>query len=136
VYVQLDYTPWIYRIQLLENTYLMLNTHTGLLDWPVSIFQDEEGRVLIQGQQGIGLLHSHDMSLFSMGLTESNFGLEHRAQWTVPDIDPDLLIETRTRLRRDKVTPTGTCKHCFVIQAVESIRLADIFKFNPNPQVN
>lgn len=71
-YVHLAYTPWVYRIHPLEHGALMLSTHTGLVCWPLGMYQDEQGRVLIEGEHGIGLLHSNDMDLLAEGLHESN----------------------------------------------------------------
>lgn len=135
-YVHLAYTPWVYRIHPLENGDLMLSTHTGLVVWPVAMFQDEQGRVLIQGEQGIGLLHSNDMDLLAAGLKEVDEQLQHSATWAVPEIDPDTLIATRTKLRRGKNTSTGRRECSFKIQAIESDQVADRFKFIPEPEVN
>lgn len=134
-YVHLEYTPWVYRLMPIENQRLMLVTHTGLLDRPQALFQDELGRVLIQGQKGVGLLHSHDMAFFASGLTETPDGLCHQALWCVPD-DPQGLVSTRIPLRRDKWTQEG--------ETHRSLRLSDVlvsqvpaqFGFNPNPTVN
>lgn len=135
-YVHLAYTPWVYRIHPLEQGDLMLSTHTGLLDWPVNMFQDEQGRVLIQGQSGIGLLHSNDMDLLAAGLLDMEGDLQHQATWTVPDLDPDTLIAARTRLRRDKNTSTGSRVCTFKLQLIESTQVAKRFHFNPDPQAN
>ncbi|HEX4855770.1 MAG TPA: DUF2946 family protein [Limnobacter sp.] len=135
-YVHLEYTPWVYRLHPLENGDLMLTTHTGLLDWPEALFQDEQGRVLVQAHMGIGLLHSHDMELFAVGLQESSEGLVHHAVWAVPDTDPDSLVSARTRLRREKHTPVGSREMELKVQNIESARVAENFRFNPEPTVN
>lgn len=134
-YVHLAYTPWVYRIHPLQQGALMLSTHTGLLDWPIAMFQDEQGRVLIQGEQGIGLLHSSDMDLLASNLQERDNGLVHCASWTVPDVDPDSLIVARTRLRRLASTPTGQRSCEFFLEAVQSADLPGRFKFDPEPRV-
>lgn len=135
-YVHLAYTPWVYRIHPLEQGALMLSTHTGLIDWPLAMFQDEQGRVLIQGGQGIGLLHSNDMDLLAAGLHEMNGELQHRANWAVPEVDPDTLIAARTKLRRDKNTSTGQRECSFMLVPIESAQVAERFNFNPDPEVN
>ena len=134
-YVHLAYTPWVYRIHPLEQGDLMLSTHTGLIDWPLAMFQDEKGRVLIQGEQGIGLLHSNDMDLLAGGLQEKNGELHHHATWAVPEVDPDSLIAARTKLRRDKNTSTGQRECSFMLEPIESARVAERFNFNPDPEV-
>jgi len=135
-YVHLAYTPWVYRIHPLEQGDLMLSTHTGLIDWPLAMFQDEQGRVLIQGEQGVGLLHSNDMDLLAGGLQEQHGELHHRATWAVPEVDPDSLIAARTKLRRDKNTSTGQRECSFMLEPIESARVAERFNFNPDPEVN
>lgn len=135
-YVQLAYTPWVYRIHPLESGDLMLSTHTGLLDWPAAMFQDEQGRVLIQGEQGIGLLHSNDMDLLAAGLNEVQGELLHQASWAVPEVDPDTLIATRTKLRRHKNTPTGQRAFEFMLEPIESAAVPQRFNFDPNPVVS
>ena len=135
-YVQLAYTPWVYRIHPLEHGELMLSTHTGLVAWPLAMFQDEQGRVLIEGEPGIGLLHSNDMDLLAKGLQEMSSELQHKACWTVPDIDPDTLIAARTKLRRDKNTSTGRRECSFVLQPIESVQVPERFNFECNPVVN
>jgi hypothetical protein len=135
-YVHLDYTPWIYRLHPLEQGELMLATHTGLLDWPAALFQDEAGRVLVQGKKGIGLLHSSDMELFAAGLHEVGQKLTHQAVWAVPDTDPDRLVSVRTRLRREKDTLPGQQQLTFELQSVESAQVPRQFSFNPDPTVN
>lgn len=135
-YVHLAYTPWVYRLHPLASGDLMLSTHTGLITWPLAMFQDEQGRVLIQGEQGIGLLHSNDMGLLAAGLKETDSELQHRAGWAVPEADPDTLIAARTKLRREKATATGKRQLLFVLEAIESTCVAERFKFEPNPKVN
>lgn len=135
-YVHLAYTPWVYRIHPLEQGALMLSTHTGLIDWPLAMFQDELGRVLIQGEHGIGLLHSNDMDLLAAGLHETNDELQHQATWTVPEEDPDTLIAARTKLRRVKQTSTGIRECSLMLQSIESAKVAERFRFNPDPEIN
>ncbi|MCR2745840.1 DUF2946 family protein [Limnobacter parvus] len=135
-YVHLAYTPWVYRIHPLENGALMLSTHTGLVGWPQAMMQDEQGRVLIQGEQGIGLLHSNDMDLLASGLQEKNGQLHHNADWAVPEVDPDTLIAARTKLRREKQTSTGQRNCSFKMEFIQSAKVAERFKFNPEPEVN
>lgn len=135
-YVHLAYTPWVFRIHPLAQGDLMLSTHTGLIDWPQAIFQDEQGRVLIQGEHGIGLLHSNDMDLLAAGLQEAEDALIHRASWAVPAEDPDTLIAARTKLRRVADTSTGRRECSFTVLPIHSAEVAERFNFDPNPEVN
>lgn len=67
VFVELDYTPWIFRM---ETTGLL--THTGL---PVSdlraVHVDEYGNVLLDSAQGIGLLDDRDLPAFLAACTDA-----------------------------------------------------------------
>lgn len=57
-YVNLYYTPWIYR---LRND--ATHTHTGLPATTVtSAWLDDQGQLLLQAEHGIGLLHDQDLS--------------------------------------------------------------------------
>jgi len=62
VYVSLDYTPLIYRIDQTPGTLPALECHTGK---PVAIVKggwlDETGMVLLQSEYGIGLVHDRDL---------------------------------------------------------------------------
>lgn len=58
VYVTLEYTPWVLRREA-DGT---LRTHTGQpLAPPGAALIDEEGNLLFVFDQGIGLLHDHDL---------------------------------------------------------------------------
>jgi len=46
-YVHLAYTPWVYRIHPLAQGDLMLGMHTGLVGWPLAMYQDAQVRVLM-----------------------------------------------------------------------------------------
>jgi len=61
VYVQLELTPWIWRVQWLDGA-LQLGSHTGLAQ-PAALasWLDDEGRLYLQAPLGFGLVHSQDM---------------------------------------------------------------------------
>lgn len=61
VYVTLDYTPLVFRLDLDGN----LTAHTGVAPGPVvAAYLDEEGSVLLHTGLGIGLLDDRDLSDF------------------------------------------------------------------------
>lgn len=133
-YVHLAYTPWVYRIYQLANGDLMLGTHTGLIGWPLAFYQDEQGRVLINGEHGAGLLHSNDVNVLAVGLQEHSKVVSHTATWAVPDA-PSSLVSARIGLRRNERTLVGRRDCVFMVQPIESARVAELFKFEPNPFV-
>jgi hypothetical protein len=59
VYVELEVTPWIWRIQP-DGT---LHTHTGQAVRMQRCYADELGRLFIETDHGIGLVHTQDMHL-------------------------------------------------------------------------
>ncbi|HEX4918519.1 MAG TPA: DUF2946 family protein [Limnobacter sp.] len=132
-YVDLEYTPWVYHMHELPGEGLMLWAHTGLVCWPTGLYQDEEGRVLIQTELGIGLLHSADVPLLVAGLCESQGQTQHQATWFVPEVDPYTLLDTRIRLRKGKGLPTGHRSLALNLGMVNSAEVHRLFSFQPKP---
>lgn len=132
-YVSLAYTPWVLRIHVLAGSEFMLTTHTGLVCWPKAMFMDEQGRVLIQTELGIGLVNSSDTSVLAAGLSDA--GDSHVATWCVPSVDPDQLISAKTRLRKPIGLSARTEALRFAISPIESNRVPELFHFQPNPDV-
>lgn len=58
VYVELEVTPWIWRVQ----DDLSVYSHTGLPVRPQRCWLDEQGRVYLETDLGLGLVHSLDMT--------------------------------------------------------------------------
>ena len=59
VYVELQVTPWIWRIQPDTRVY----AHTGQAVEVQASYLDEEGRLYLQTDRGLGLVHTQDMAL-------------------------------------------------------------------------
>ncbi|HEX4880054.1 MAG TPA: DUF2946 family protein [Limnobacter sp.] len=132
-YVDLEYTPWVYHLHHLPDDGLMLWTHTGLLCWPTALYQDEQGRVLLLTELGVGLLHSADVPLLVQGLCEEQGHTQHRATWFVPDVEPHTVLDTRIRLRKPKGLPAGRCSLTLNLLAVASSDVPQRFCFQPKP---
>jgi Protein of unknown function (DUF2946) len=61
VFVTLEYTPWVLRTQDPDSA--SLATHTGIpVPPPTAAWLDEEGRLLIEFDGQIGLIHDHDLA--------------------------------------------------------------------------
>ncbi|MDM0115650.1 DUF2946 family protein [Variovorax sp. J22R133] len=58
VYVELESTPWIWRIA--ED--FSVNAHTGAVVEPSACLVDESGRVYLVTQLGVGLVHTLDVA--------------------------------------------------------------------------
>jgi hypothetical protein len=59
VFVELETAPYILRVQNDSS----ITTHTGLGFIPVQCFVDEQGRVYLQSETGLGIVHTLDMNL-------------------------------------------------------------------------
>jgi len=61
VYVELEYTPWVWRLGA-EGS---LTAHTGADGgYPIAAFVDEDGVVLLQSVLGVGVLDDRDLAAF------------------------------------------------------------------------
>src|SRR5229473_2602756 len=68
VFVALDYTPWVYR---LDDAGEGLIAHTGAVPRALeTIFLDDAGALLLQTEIGIGVLLDRDLSTFLERLTD------------------------------------------------------------------
>jgi hypothetical protein len=62
VFVDLDYTPVVYRVASELNAPLALATHTGdTVNTVEGAWIDEHGTVLIRSDRGIGIMHDQDL---------------------------------------------------------------------------
>ncbi len=62
VYVELDYTPWIYGLYQQPEQRLILRTHTQLTAQSLrNVWIDEFGDILLETEWGIGLLDNRDL---------------------------------------------------------------------------
>lgn len=140
-YVTLDYTPWVYRLYPLQDGSLVLLSHTGLVVLPTSLWTDDEGRVLIESQLGVGVLHSSDVQIFSTGLQLDSHPTKgeqfiHQGVWTLPEHPEKDLAEQRIALRRLKnASDSGTFRLKLGLTPIETARVAAHFAFVTNPEV-
>ena len=63
VYLQLEATPWIWRLSLNADAELQIHSHTGHAARQQSAWLDELGRLYLATDLGFGLVHSMDMVL-------------------------------------------------------------------------
>ena len=59
VYVELELTPWVWRVQA-DGT---VQAHSGQPAQLLEVLTDESGRVFLRTDLGLGLVHSQDMGL-------------------------------------------------------------------------
>lgn len=73
VYVELEVTPWVIRIEA-ENG---LRTHTGLpVDYEAA-WTDERGWLYLQTSVGIGVVHTQDVGLAADRISRGEWSLAH-----------------------------------------------------------
>ena len=61
VYVELEAAPWIWRVQDAPGWPLL--SHTGLAAQAAEAWLDENGRLFIATERGLGIVHTMDMGL-------------------------------------------------------------------------
>jgi hypothetical protein len=85
VYVELEAAPWVWRLQLDARSQIAMSSHTGLAVTPVDAFVDEQGRVFVATDRGLGIVHTQDVGVASDAI-------EHGA-WSAPqEIAFDALV--------------------------------------------
>lgn len=81
VYVELEATPWIWRM---ADDYLV-TSHTGVPTKLVTCMQDENGWVYLQTEKGFGLLHTQDVGCVAHGLEQGQWPLVNVASADLPN---------------------------------------------------
>jgi len=122
VFVALEYTPWVYRLERDGTLLSHIGNPSGV---PDEVFMDETGAVLFVTALGIGLLDDRDLALFSASLaikgnpqpTDEQIaqGLESVLAGTVADLY------------------VGVTPHPLLLQPISSQSVAARFAFNPTP---
>lgn len=73
VFVALAYTPWVYRAVSGGSEPLAIESHTGKRAAALSgAWIDEEGALLLQTEQGIGVLHDRDLESALAALVDAD----------------------------------------------------------------
>lgn len=96
VYVELQSTPWIWRLQPDGS----VCTHTGLHSEILASFVDEAGRLYLHGDCGIGLVHSLDMAQAATCIEEG--------RWTPTELRAETLPQRFGFVRSPQVHHQGT----------------------------
>lgn len=126
VFVTLEYTPFVYRVASSYNALLELESHTGL---PVAAVKgawlDEEGTLLLQTEQGIGLLSDRDINLLFPFLIDINGN----------PLDDKVLVEVMELLQQQQPAPLWLAFHDdnIRVQPIRSAEVADRFGFVRRP---
>lgn len=126
VYVELVYTPFVYRARPSEDRLLSIETHTGL---PVTAlcgaWIDETGALLIDSEHGIGVIHDSDLEITLPCLVDQD----------AVTLSDDALENATSLLQGGRPAPMWLALGSFNVQ-VEPIRSAAVpgrFHFEPRP---
>lgn len=127
VFVDLDYTPFVYRVTSELNTPLALTAHTGAAVHTLhAAWIDEHGTVLIDTDHGIGIVHDQDLDpLLIASMIDANGNVIEEAVF-------DELAEV---IERQQQIPLWL-KFREAEARIEPIRSADVprrFGFEPHP---
>lgn len=95
VYVELECTPWIWRMQIDG----ALHTHTGRVAQAGECLTDEEGHVYFLSDIGLGLVHSADVHLVADGI--------ERGEWAVREVSAKQLPTLFGFVRSPAAAPKG-----------------------------
>ena len=88
VFVDLDYTPFVYRVTSAVDAPLVLATHVGdTANTLLGAWIDEQGTVLIHTDRGVGIVHDQDLDpLLLASIIEANGNVIEEAKVSVTPI--------------------------------------------------
>ena len=147
VFVELEYTPLVWRLVPHEGNGWGLIAHTGLAASAERVWLDEAGRFLIEAcaasadanRAYIGVLHDHDTNILADALCDENgkaLGADADARITALLSNPaDTTPIALTWPRRDDSTPTCAAA-LFPIARIASADVPKRFGFDPHPAVS
>lgn len=137
VFVELEYTPFVWRLHPREAGTWELLGHTGAATTPTSLWLDDEGRFLMQarsavGEPIIGVLHDHDTVVVADLLRDEGGAL----------LDDDVLSRMSGGDDADTVSTIEAALHLTMVdgvtirlplQRIAARQVATRFGFEPRP---
>ena len=139
VFVELEYTPFVWRLHPRSGGTWELLAHTGASMTPTSLWLDDRGRFLIQartaiGEPIIGVLHDHDTAVVADLLRDDAGSL----------LDEDTLSRLSADSGADALAATEACLHLAMVDAstvrlplqrIASHQVPTRFGFEPRPSL-
>ena len=143
VFVDLEYTPYVWRLHPREGGAWELLAHTGVTMTPTSLWLDDQGRFLLQartatGELIIGVLHDHDTAVVADLLRDDGGSL----------LDEDSLsrlsADAPAGAGADALSTTEACLHLTMadastvrlpLQRIASHQVPTRFGFEPRPSL-
>ena len=126
VFVRLEYTPWVYRLDPGGD----LHSHSGAPAGTVrQVFMDEQGAVLFETALGIGVLDDRDLALFSEMLCDAG---------GMALADEEIADRLWTLAGTVMSAGAALCFPCQgefqPIQPIRRAQVATLFNFEPDPR--
>lgn len=141
VFVELEYTPFVWRLVPREPGGWDLLAHTGVKAVPCGIWLDDGGRFLIEarmptGEHRVGVVHDHDTALLADLLRDGDgHALDDEAltRLTSAPLDVAIGIAAHTGARLEWVSAKGTAPLELPLQRIATDQVAARFAFEPRP---
>ena len=141
VFVELEYTPFVWRLVPRGHDQWTLAAHTGFAAEPSTIWLDESGRFVVEAKAEsnrlcVGVVHDHDTALLADALCDANgkpLGDDAEAYITA------LLSDSADATSLTLAWPTrpgtlaATSRAHFRIERIEAGQVASRFGFDPHP---
>lgn len=124
VFVNLAYTPFVYRLEADATGRVILRAHTGSSHVACATWMDEIGDVLIETEGGIGLLEDRDLPYIVERLTTSGR--------MVDDPTLECLLSESAPADLDLKLQLG--EHTLPVGRIRSGDVAGRFGFDPQPR--
>jgi hypothetical protein len=136
VFVDLEYTPFVWRLMPRDGVGWDLVAHTGVVASPTAFWLDDDGRFLAKaraesGEARIGVVHDHDTALVTELLRDGDGAA----------LDDETLtrLSSATSVATDTVTSTtlhwqtSTAMLTLPVQRIATAQVAACFGFDPMP---
>ncbi len=143
VFVELEYTPFVWRLVPLYAGTWDLVAHTGVSAAPSAVWLDDAGRFLIEaksegGEHRVGVVHDHDTALIADLLRdEAGDPLDDEAMARLTtrhdDVAPETVATTTAKLRW--VTASGASPLELPLHRIAADAVPARFEFEPRPSI-
>jgi hypothetical protein len=133
VYVELEYTPWVFALHPVEGGFSLLS-HTRIATLPTSLYLDENGHFLFDTPLGVGVMLDTDMLVLSTYLTQAADDVwQLQVDWRLPT--PQQLQHNEWMLDAQAEKALATTPKTLLVQAVERAQVSTQFGFADHPTV-
>jgi len=126
VYVELAYTPFVYRTRPSEDKRLSIETHTGQpLTALCGAWIDESGALLIDSEHGVGVIHDSDLEMTLPSLVDQDGAA----------LADDTIENAMSILQDGGPAPIWLAlgSSNVRVESIRSVSVAARFRFNPRP---